>query len=490
MILITKMKLVKKPMLAYFMDGTTSTNALVEKRIRYYKKITKDNNDVLYKNIPTNEGIVTIIFSQSLTDSKTLEIMVLIPLANYIHQIHQVAEYMNPSNIDEITKKLAIGETLLYFHETNQLLSIHTYSVKEREVTTSEMESTFIGPQDVFTESIQTNLSLVKRRIVNPMLKNEDLTIGSVSNTKITIIYIDDLVDKTSLEQLKSRLTKLDYPKFFDISTLMQLIEDNPYSLFPQYYMTVKPDTTSHYLADGRIVILMDNSQAALVCPTSFLEMFISAEDYYNRWPSASLVRSLRFFGFFLTIMITPTYISALTFHQEVLPYELLLNLQESRMKVPFSPLFEVLFIELIVEVLKEAGARMPAKIGQTIGIVGGIVIGTAAVEAGLVSNILIVIVATSALLSFLPPVFHMSNTSRTIRYVFILSAGIFGLFGQMLAFAWLIAHLLRVKSLGTPFMSPVIPRRVSDLMDSVVRFPISFLKRKSGISRSKKRSI
>lgn len=132
MILITKMKLVKKPMLAYFMDGTTSTKALVEKRIKYFKQITKYNNDVLYKSIPSSEGIVTIIYSQSLTDSKTLEIMVLIPLANYIHQIHQVAENMNPFDIDEITQKLATGETLLYFHETNQLLSIHTYSVKER----------------------------------------------------------------------------------------------------------------------------------------------------------------------------------------------------------------------------------------------------------------------------------------------------------------------------------------------------------------------
>ncbi|MEK4244121.1 spore germination protein [Psychrobacillus sp. FSL K6-2684] len=356
-----------------------------------------------------------------------------------------------------------------------------------RDVSISEMESTFIGPQDVFTESLETNLSLVKRRIQNSMLKDEELIIGNVTNTKIALLYIDDLVEKKKLKNLKNRLDKIDYPTFLDISILMQLIEDNPYSPFPQYYMTIKPDTISHYLADGRIVILMDNSQSALVCPTSFLELFITMEDYYNRWPSASLMRLLRFFGFFLTIMITPSYVSSLTFHQEVLPYELLLNLQESRMKVPFSPLFEVLFIELIIEVLREAGARMPAKIGQTIGIVGGIVIGTAAVEAGLVSNILIVIVATSALLSFLPPVFHMSNTSRFIRYIFILAAGMFGLYGQMLAFAWLIAHLLRVNSLGTPFMSTVIPRKISDLKDSVVRFPTAYLKKKSGISSENK---
>lgn len=185
--------------------------------------------------------------------------------------------------------------------------------------------------------------------------------------------------------------------------------------------------------------------------------------------------------------MITPTYISALTFHPDLLPYELLLNLQESRSKVPFPPLFEVLFIELIIEVLREAGSRMPAKVGQTIGIVGGIVIGTAAVEAGLISNILIVLVATSALLSFLPPTFIMSNTSRLVRYFFIIAAGCFGLFGQMLVFVWLFIHLLRIRSLGEPYMAPFIPRKWTDLLNSVIRFPMAFLKHRMGISKSQK---
>jgi len=183
--------------------------------------------------------------------------------------------------------------------------------------------------------------------------------------------------------------------------------------------------------------------------------------------------------------MLTPFYISALSFHPEILPFEVLINLQESRSRVPFPPVIEVLFMELVIEVLREAGSRMPTKIGQTIGIVGGIVIGTAAVDAGLVSNTLIVLVAISALLSFLPPSFTMSNSSRVIRYLFIISAGIFGLYGQMIAFAWLMQHLLSLTSLGTPFMTPVIPRKWSDLMDSVVRLPTSFLKNKKGVSRA-----
>ena len=228
-------------------------------------------------------------------------------------------------------------------------------------------------------------------------------------------------------------------------------MDDHPFSPFPQYHETVRPDIAVSSLLDGRIVIVMNNSKGVIICPISFFELFISPEDYYNRWTTASLLRSLRFFGFFLTIILTPTYISVLTYHPEMLPFNVLLNLQESRGKVPFSPFIEVLFMELVIEILREAGSRMPTKIGQTIGIVGGIVIGTAAVEANLVSNTLIVLVAISALLSFLPPNFIMSNSSRFIRYFFILSAGMFGLYGQMIAFAWLFHHLLNLTSLSTP---------------------------------------
>ncbi|EON72777.1 spore germination protein [Lysinibacillus sphaericus] len=445
-------------------------------------------DDAILKKVTTDVGEVTVIYISSLVEKLTVQSMVYIPLERHINQILQVAEYVELGDMETIKKSLNSGQTLMFFHQLTQIRTIDTYSAPTRSITNTETESTVIGPQDAFTESLETNISLVKRRIQNPMLKNEIRTVGTETNIKISIMYMDNIVNKENLENLRERIDKIDYPFFTDISELKQLIEDNPLSPFPQHYMSVRPDSVSQYLIDGRIIIFMDNSQAAVVCPTSFFEMFISIEDYYNRWSTASLLRMLRFFGFFLTIIITPMYISALTFHPEILPYELLLNLQESRSKVPFPPLIEVLFIELIIEVLREAGSRMPAKVGQTIGIVGGIVIGTAAVEAGLLSNILIVLVATSALLSFLPPIFLMSNTSRFVRYIFIISAGFFGLFGQMLAFAWLINHLQGLKSLGTPYMTPIIPRKAKDLLDSVIRFPTKYLTAKKGISRAQKK--
>lgn len=452
------------------------------------KQQTQDIDDVVFKKMATDAGVVTIIYFSSLIEKMTLQTMVFIPLTNHINQIFQVSDTVDLQDMEVILQKLNAGQTLLFFHKPALLQVIDTYSAPTRSITNTETESTVIGPQDAFTESLETNISLLKRRIQNPMLKNEIRTVGTETNIKISMLYIENIVNKKNLDKLRKRIDDLQYPFFSDISELKQQIEDNPLSPFPQYYMSVRPDSISQYLIDGRIVVFMDNSQAAIVCPTSFFEMFVSVEDYYNRWTTASLLRMLRFFGFFLTIMITPMYISALTFQTEILPYELLLNLQESRSKVPFPPLIEVLFIELIIEILREAGSRMPAKVGQTIGIVGGIVIGTAAVEAGLLSNILIVLVATSALLSFLPPIFLLANTSRFVRYIFILSAGVFGLYGLMLAFAWLFAHLLRLNSLGTPYMTPVIPRNARDLFDSIIRFPTKYLKAKKGISRAQKK--
>jgi len=468
--------------------GGAKMNEIPEQIVAKLKQEINEVDDVKLKMIATEEGDVTVIYFSSLIEKMTLQTMVTIPLANNLKQIHQMAQYLDPKDVKGVVKKLNAGQTLLFFHETNALLSVDTYSAPTRAITDTETESTVIGPQDAFTESLETNISLVRRRIQSSMLKNENRIVGSEANIKISIMYMDNIVSHENLDDLRNRIDQVDYPLFTDISVLKQLIEDNPLSPFPQYYMTVRPDSICRYLLDGRIVVFMDNSQLAIVCPTSFFEMFVSIEDYYNRWTTASLLRMLRFFGFFLTIMITPMYISALTFHPEILPYELLLNLQESRSKVPFPPLIEVLFIELIIEVLREAGSRMPAKVGQTIGIVGGIVIGTAAVEAGLLSNILIVLVATSALLSFLPPIFLMSNTSRFIRYIFILSAGLFGLFGQMLAFAWLIHHLLSLKSLGTHYMTPAIPRKPNDLLDSVIRFPTKYIRSKTGISKVQKK--
>jgi hypothetical protein len=446
-----------------------------------------DIDDAVVKDYQTKEGLVTVVYLSSLIDPMILHKAIILPLVNDQGEVLSSFDTMDGWNKQKILMAIVNGETVIFHHDKEQYLLAQTFSPPERAISSSENETTVIGPQDSFTESLKTNLSLIKRRIHQTGLKSKDYIIGQETNTKITIMYIEHLVNDENLKVILDRIEKLDYTGYVDVVILKQLLEDNPFSPFPQYGTTSRPDAVANSLLDGRIVIAMENSQSVMIAPSSFIEMFNSPEDFYNRWTTATLLRILRFTGFFITIMLTPTYISALSYHPGILPFELLIMTQESRSKVPFPPVIEVLFIELVIEILREAGSRMPTKIGQTIGIVGGIVIGTAAVEAGLISNTLIVLVAISALLSFLMPNFLMSNASRFVRYIFILAAGMFGLLGQMLALAWLFNHLLNLTSLGTPYMSPVIPRSWSDLKDSVIRFPLIFLQQRTAMSRSKR---
>jgi spore germination protein KA len=471
-------------------NSTSTQNDKVNITIDMIKNELYGINDAVFKDIQTPDELVTIIYLSSLIEKLTLHRTVIIPLLNQKEDLLKSAEVPEIVNISGILSSVIEGNTVLYFHTKNLFATVNTFSPPMGSIIGSDTESSVIGPQDAFTESLQTNISLIKRRLQNTGLKSEDYTIGTETNTKVSVVYMDHIVNKDNLNRVLKKIAGIKHPGFNDISILQQLMDDHPFSPFPQYLATVRPDAVVSYLLDGRVAIAMNNSQAIMICPISFFELFTSPEDYYNRWTTASLLRAIRFFGFFLSIILTPTYISVLSHHPEMLPFNALLNLQESRGKVPFPPILEVLFMELVIEILREAGTRMPTKIGQTIGIVGGIVIGTAAVEASLVSNVLIVIVAISALLSFLSPNFTMSNSNRSVRYVFIVAAGMFGLYGQMIAFAWLFHHLLNLTSLGTPFMTPVIPRKWTDLLNSVLRVPPFWDRRKAGISRTQSRKL
>lgn len=271
------------------------------------------------------------------------------------------------------------------------------------------------------------------------------------------------------------------------MAMLKQMLEDKPFSPFPQFGISSRPDNAIAAVLDGRILVMMNGDPGVAILPSTFWELFSTPEDFYNRWTTASLLRTLRLFGFFVSILFTATYVAVLTYQPDMIPPQMLSILAQSRARFPFPPMIEALLIELVIEILREAGARMPTKIGQTIGIVGGIVIGQAAVEAGLASNILIVIVASSALLSFITPNYLMSNAIRFIRYFYIIAAGILGMFGQALLLAWMFGHLLNMTSLGTPYLTPVIPRKWTDLLNSIFRAPVNFMVTRTGMSRAKK---
>lgn len=459
--------------------------------IEAVRQSLKDIDDAHFSVIHTSDGdTVTLVFLKSLIDSSTLQRVVLNPLNLLMdeppQEILKLAKEVRQDQLGTLLQNILAGFTVIFFEKRQLILEVNTFSPPQRSVSTSENETTVIGPQDSFTESLETNLSLIKRRIHSINLKTKIMLFGTETRNYVAVLYMENIANPENVQRVLHRIQNIEYDGLMGLAIIEQMLEDKPYSPFPQFALTARPDYTATQLLDGRIVVLFNGSPDAAICPATFLEMFMTQEDYYNRWSMATLLRFIRFFGFFVTIFLTSTYVSVLTFHPEMLPPAMLTLLSESRSKVPFPPLFEVLMMEFVIETLREAGARMPTKIGQTLGIVGGIVIGTAAVEAGLASNILIVVVAISALLSFLPASFLMSNASRFMRYIFIVMAGVLGMYGQAIALAWMFAHLSNMTSLGSPYMS-LFPRKFSDLANSVIRAPIAFLISRSGISRAKK---
>jgi Bacillus/Clostridium GerA spore germination protein len=353
-----------------------------------------------------------------------------------------------------------------------------------RSLSKPENESQVIGPQVGFNESLSTNVSMIRRTLVTPDLKNELFIIGKRTHTAVSVLYIEGLASKDHVSRLNEKISSIQLDGLLDSAVLNQLINDNALSIFPQMLLTERPDRICDGLLNGKIAVLVDGSTMAILCPLSFIEFFESREDYNVRWPIATFIRLLRFIAMLLSVFFTALYVAALTFHYEVIPQALLVPLGESRSRVPFPPLFEALLLEFIIELLREAGARLPTKVGQTMGIVGGIVIGTAAVQAGFTSNILIIIVALGALASFTTPSYTMGSLIRIIRFPILFLAGFWGFYGIMFSFCIILIHLLRLSTLGSPYMAPFYPPRFRDWADSIVRLPFTNTFKRPTLSR------
>ncbi|PGK34064.1 spore germination protein GerIA [Bacillus anthracis] len=334
-------------------------------------------------------------------------------------------------------------------------------------------ESTVIGPQEGFVEAIDTNINLVRKRLPVLDLQTKEMIVGEFSKTKVVMMYLDNLAEKDNVDFLEESLRALEYDQINDSAYIQELMGEK--SIFPLYINTERTDRVTKALIDGKIAIFVDGSPSVLLTPVSYFDFFISPEDYNVSWLYATFSRVLRLIAVLFSICATPLYVAVLNYHYELIPSDLLETLILSRAQVPFPPLIEALFLELAIDLLREAGARLPMKVGQTLGIVGGIVIGQASVQAGLTSNILLIIVALSALASFITPIYKMGNAVRLLRFPFLIFAEVGGLFGISLGFIFLFTHLFRLTSLRKPY-ALFYPTRQQSVKDSWIRFPLTMI--------------
>ncbi|MFD1708157.1 spore germination protein [Siminovitchia sediminis] len=436
-------------------------------------------DDLVIRSFP--EINIEVMFIGHLIGEQELFDNVLMPFSkvtnNEVKSLLKRKEYKLKTDLNEIIKGILEGKAAIIYKNTEAYL-IDIYVPKTRSVTPAEIETVIIGPKEAFIEDIFTNLSMIRRRIKSPRLKVSSLEVGKITNTECSLIYIEGLTPPSLIKYVEEKMNKLDVEGVTDLNMLTEHLDSKQLSIFPQFFTTERPDVVVSKLLQGRVVGLVDGSPYAFSAPTNFFEFFQSPDDYNQRWLLGTLSRLLRFIALFITLFASAFYVAVCMFHYEMMPIKLLHTFIESRSKVPFNPFIEALIIESVIELLREAGARLPSKIGQTIGIVGGIVIGTAAVEAGFTSNLLIIVVSISAISSFVVPHIIMTASLRITRFLLIILASIWGIFGIIIGFVFILIHLNRLKVIGEFYLKPIAPLYIKLWKDTIIRVPFKNLKK------------
>ncbi|MCA1062791.1 spore germination protein [Rossellomorea sp. AcN35-11] len=373
---------------------------------------------------------------------------------------------------DQVIKSILCGDTAILIDGVSKGFVLKTSSQKVRDVSESTAEQVVRGPKESFTETLKTNIALIRRKIKDPNLRRIERHVGRSTQTDISIMYINGVADDKIVDEVLQRIDRIDIDGILEGNYIEELIEDQTYSPFPTIYNSERPDVIAAGLLEGRIAILVDGTPFALLVPAIFVQFFHSAEDFYQRWDIASLIRILRVFSLFVSLLGPSLYIALSSFHQEMLPTNLLISLAAQRQGVPFPALIEAILMEITLEILREAGIRLPKTIGQTVSIVGALVIGQAAVEAGFVSPAMVIVVSITAISNFIIPSYNIAISIRILRFLFMVLAATLGLYGIALGLFVLAIHLSSLRSFGVPFMSPVAPYIKQDQKDTLLRLP------------------
>lgn len=355
-------------------------------------------------------------------------------------------------------------------------------------VSKAESEKVLRGSREAFSESVKLNTALLRKRIRSTDLKVEENFLGVRSNTVTALVYEESLVRPRLLAEIKRELQAFSIDAIADSGIIEQLAGRFSWSPFPKFQTTERPDKAAMAVLEGRIVLLCDNSPVALLLPTTLNSLIQTGDDYYGNFEIASLLRCIRYGALFLAFSLPGLYLALTGFHPQLLPTELVLSLAEARAGVPFPSIVEILFLELSFELLREAGLRMPGPIGNTIGIVGGLIIGQAAVSANLISPVVVIVDALTALGSFSIPNEELSEAFRLLKYPMILLCGFFGLYGFVFGWMLLLIHLCRLKSFGIPYLMPFVAGSedgISPWSDGIFRGPLQKLAIRPVFARS-----
>ncbi|MDG5786805.1 spore germination protein [Evansella sp. AB-P1] len=463
-------------------DGSKLISVDINENIRYIKSSFNNSSDILYRSFSLGDKQAAIVYVSGLANEDRIYENVLNPLMKETNETISVKQLIeNKITVSEIKQlntlnglinDLAIGYQILLIDQSKEAIALGLPKWEKRSIEEPTAEQVVRGPREGFTETIDDNISLLRRRIRSPKLTFQSKKFGEVTQTEVAVAYINGIVDKTLLEEVNNRLNRIKIDGILDSSYIEELIEDNPYSPFPQILNTERPDVVTSYLLEGHVAIIVDGSPFVMIAPTTMYALLQAAEDYYERYIIGTALRWLRYLFVVMALLFPSMYVAILTYHQEMLPTTLIISIAESRERVPFPALIEALLMEIMFEILREAGIRLPKQVGPAVGIVGALVIGEAAVQAGIVSAPMVIVVAVTGIASFAIPRYNAGISIRMLRFPIIILAGSIGLLGIMLGVIAIVIHLCSLRSFGMPYLGPLAPMQFKDIKDVLIRPP------------------
>ena len=472
----------------YSSDNSQSDFSRIEETKKNIQNQFGNSSDFTITPLLMGQSNGMVVYLNTMIDKNLLAEYVVTPLKKFNNQNGMITtgdlesfrkDYLSGliseriTNFHQLTWCILSGYAVIIVDGICEAIGIEIGNAEKRPITEPSTQTVIRGPKDSFTESLQTNISLIRRRIKNPNVRFTSYVIGKDTRTSVSIGYIEGITNQDILDEVTKRVEAIETSSILDSGNIEEYIADKSFTPFPMSNNTERPDAISAGLIEGRIAILVDGSPFVLQVPSVMTDFFKSSEDYYQPFFMASFIRLIRYMSFMIALVLPSLYVAITTYHQELMPTQLLISVQAQREGVPFPAVFEILMMELTFEVLREAGIRMPRAVGQTVSIVGALVIGQAAVEAGLVSNVLVIIVAFTAIASFVSPIYNFSISTRLLRFVLIIGASLLGLYGILIILILMVVHLTSLRSFGVPYLTPVAPLIIEDQKDLFVRFPI-----------------
>ena len=487
-------------------DGPEPAKLVLEldRNVQALKDIFADCADVVFRPLSAENGAnACLVYIAGLVETKELSDNALRPFIESSADLSSGAsaakllsesQFSVPSAettalLSDVVRELTEGSAALLLDRCGEAVVIRVKGGTRRSVEESTTEVSIRGPKEAFTENIQTNTSLLRFKIKTPQLKMISVIVGEQTQTTVYVAYLKGAADPNVVQNVLERIRAIRIDGVLESGYIEEFIEDHPYSPFPQLQYTERPDTAAAMLLEGRVAILVDGTPFVLSGPITFWQLMHSSEDYYERYFIGNLLRWLRFGFLFIALYLPALYIAVTTFHHDMLPTSLMFSIAAAREAIPFPALIEALIMEISFEALREAGIRLPKVVGQAVSILGALVIGQAAVQAGIVSAPVVIVVSLTGIASFTIPRFNLAITVRMLRFPLMLLGSMFGVYGIVLGTIWTVIHLCGLTSFGVPYLTGLAPFRKADQKDIFIRAPWwAMVRRPSFSSRNRQR--